>query len=568
MPNAHTPTLRASLISTLVLPAVLLLGCAQGGSGPGGMAGGVGGSSTGGRGGSGTAGRGGSSPGTGGSYSAGGSGGSSTGGSGGSPATGGSGAGGSGGSGSGGSGSGGSGGSGQPDGGSAPDGMGMPTMPPPTAEEPLPPCGRMVAVPGQDALAPALTGAMPGDCIVLADGNYTFPAITGQGTADKPIVIRAANVLKVVVPSGDVTIQGSAYVVVEGFHFRSPGQIKMANCDHCRVSRFRVERAMAAGEIDWITVSGTSKYCRIDHNDIGPQRQLGNMIMLSGMGDQVVQYTRIDHNHFHDVTYGGGNGWELIRAGLSGWTFSKAFTTIERNLFTRGDSDPETISVKSSDNIIRYNTMRATAGQFTLRHGNRTQVYGNYILGDGRGNSGLRVYGGNHKIFNNYINVSGTGILIDSGTSNDTSGALTDHKQTYDIEVVFNTLIGGTGISVGSGKPLPPRNITVGYNLVQGNVNAIGGAQVRSMGNIVTGNAALSGGVMKVEPKLTKMGDIFRIDMGSPAIDAADAMFPYVMDDIDGRPRSGKLDIGAEEMGPGMPKYGLLTEKDVGPLAP
>jgi len=41
-----------------------------------------------------------------------------------------------------------------------------------------------------------------------------------------------------------------------------------------------------------------------------------------------------------------------------------------------------------------------------------------------------------------------------------------------------------------------------------------------------------------------------------------------VMDDIDGRPRSGKLDIGAEEMGPGMPKYGLLTEKDVGPLAP
>ena len=223
--------------------------------------------------------------------------------------------------------------------------------------------------------------------------------------------------------------------------------------------------------------------------------------------------------------------------------------------------------MKSSDNIVRYNTMRATAGQFTLRHGNRTQVYGNYILGDGRGNTGFRVYGGGHKIYNNYINVSGAGILIDSGSSNDTSGALTDHKQTYDIEVVFNTVVGGS-INIGSGKPLAPRNITVGYNLVQGNVNAVGGAQVKSMGNIVSGTAALSGGVMKAEPGLTKMGDIFRLTMGSPAIDAADAMFPYVMDDADGRPRSGKFDVGAEELGNGMAKFGLLTEKDVGPMAP
>ena len=125
-------------------------------------------------------------------------------------------------------------------------------------------------------------------------------------------------------------MQGAAYVVVEGLHFRSPGYIKMDDCDHCRISRFRIQRQEAGGEIDWVTVSGTSKYCRIDHNDFGPQRQVGNMIMLSGAGAQIVQYTRIDHNYFHDVTYGGGNGWELIRAGLSGWTFSKAFTVIEQ----------------------------------------------------------------------------------------------------------------------------------------------------------------------------------------------------------------------------------------------
>jgi hypothetical protein len=296
------------------------------------------------------------------------------------------------------------------------------------------------------------------------------------------------------------------------------------------------------------------------------------MVMLSGAGPQTVQYTRIDHNHFHDVTYGGGNGWELIRAGLSGWTFSKAYTVIERNLFVRGDSDPETISIKSSDNTIRWNTMRATAGQFTLRHGNRTQVYGNYILGDGRGTSGLRVYGGDHKIFNNYIaGVSGVGINIDSGSSTDDSGALTDHKVTYRVQVMFNTLVNGRGISVGSGKPLPPRDITVAYNILQGAgplVSVVGGATVRSMGNIVNGGAAgYSQGMMMVDPKLTKVGDIFRISAGSPAIDAVTEMFEFLNEDIDGRPRN-KPDIGAQELSMDPGKYGLLKETDVGPMAP
>jgi poly(beta-D-mannuronate) lyase len=548
------------------LPLVLSIGCGTesgaGNGGAGGMpAGGIGGAGGRGTGGSGTSSGGSTGSGTGGA------GGSSTAGSGGSATAG------SGGSGAGGSGTGGSNTEPQPTDAGSPTDMGMtpPTMPPPTAEEPLPPCVRTVQVAGQDALAPALSGAMPGDCVVLADGTYSFPTITAKGTADKPVVIRAANILKAVVMTGDVTIAGGAYAVVEGLHFRSPGQIKMSDCDHCRISRFRVERAMASGEIDWITVSGTSKHCRIDHNDIGPQRQIGNLIMISGAGNQIVQHTRIDHNYLHDVTYGGGNGWELIRNGLSGWTFSSAHTIIERNLFVRGDSDPETISVKSSDNIIRYNTMRATSGQFTLRHGNRTEVYGNYILGDGRpGSTGFRVYGGGHKIYNNYMaGLAGTGINIDSGTTNDTTGALTDHKQTYDILVVFNTVVGGRGIALGSGKPLPPRNITVAYNLIQGDVSAIAGTTMKSMGNIVTGSASgFSGGIMNVDPKLTKVGDIMRIGAGSPVIDGAEAMFPFVTEDADGRPRMGKLDIGAEELGPGPAKYGLLTEKDVGPLAP
>ena len=138
--------------------------------------------------------------------------------------------------------------------------------------------------------------------------------------------------------------------------------------------------------------------------------------------------------------------------------------------------------------------MRATAGQFTLRHGNRTQVYGNYILGDGAAASaGLRVYGGDHKIFNNYIDgVSGAGILIDSGNSNDTSGALTDHKLTYDIEVVFNTIVSGTRHQrSAAASPCPRATSPSAYNLVQGDVITPSAAPAcESMGNIVNGSAA------------------------------------------------------------------------------
>ena len=74
-------------------------------------------------------------------------------------------------------------------------------MPPPPLqpEEPLPACKRTTPVPDGGALAAAISGAQAGDCLVLADGNYTFPGISKRATAEAPIVIRAANRGKAVV---------------------------------------------------------------------------------------------------------------------------------------------------------------------------------------------------------------------------------------------------------------------------------------------------------------------------------------------------------------------------------
>jgi poly(beta-D-mannuronate) lyase len=451
-----------------------------------------------------------------------------------------------------------------------PDG-GTPLPPPPPADDTLPPCKRTVAVSSSAELATGIGGAQAGDCLVLADGQYTFPTVGARGTEAAPIVIRAASTLKAVVSSGNLQLQDAAFVVVQGLMWPGSGTIKLTNCDHCRISRFRIQR-MENGENDWVTLSGTTHDSRLDHNELGPQNQLANMVMLAGAGSQIVHHNRIDHNFFHDVHFSGGNGWEIIRAGLSGWTFSSAHNTIEQNLFRNTGSDPEVISVKSSDNVVRYNTMRGSPGQFTLRHGNNTMVYGNYILGDGvAASAGLRVYGGNHKIFNNYIaDVAGIGIDIDGGESDDMSGALTDHKVCYNVQVLFNTVVTTRGIVVGGSKPLKPRNIVVGYNLLQGSGTLMSdvGQNTKFIGNIANGTSTVTGGVMMVDPRLTKVGDVFRIGAGSPAIDAGDlGPYPFITDDIDGKPRS-KADVGAYEVGTAAPKFGLLEETDVGPLAP
>jgi hypothetical protein len=433
------------------------------------------------------------------------------------------------------------------------------------------------------ALATAISGAQPGDCITLADGNYTFPMIAAKGTEAAPVVIAAANVLKAVVSTGDLKMQGAAHVVVQGIMWSGAGTIWMTDTDHGRISRFRIQRMetgpqQAFHDLAWITVFN-STHCRVDHSDFGPQNQHGIMILVTGTeGTPLVmsQHTRIDHNHFHDVHFAGGNGWETIRSGADTYSFTSAFTVIEHNLFKKDANDPEVISIKSSDNIVRNNTLRASVGQFVLRHGNRNELSGNYILGDGEPKAmGMRVNGGLHKIFNNYVEgVSAPGIWLEGGNSNDMGGIIQDHKQVYKTEVVFNTVVDSGGISVGGAHPLDPVDCTVAYNLVQGSgglySQTAGSTNIKFVGNIANpGTPGVKAGVMVVDPKLMKMGEVFTIGSGSPAVNAGLPTFPYLAEDIEGKRRSDPMpDVGANEVSADAARFGPLTETGVGPMAP
>jgi hypothetical protein len=369
-----------------------------------------------------------------------------------------------------------------------------PAFPPAEANEPLPPCGRTVPVSGSEALAAALAGAQPGDCLVLADGAYSVPTIGARATAERPIVIRAQNRHKAEVSSGDIELRAAAHVVVEGLLFTSAGNIQFRDAEHCRLSRCRIRPAEPAEskDRDWVIIGGKSHHVRIDHNDFGPKTVVGNMIMVNGSGQQIAQHNRIDRNFFHDISYGGGNGWETIRLGLSGLAPSSGFNVVELNLFRGTTGDPETISVKSSDSVIRYNTYRATKGEITLRHGNRNLVHGNHLLADGLDAArGIRVLGADHRIFDNtFVGISASpAVLLRAGTHPETDVNGREFYRVYRAQVVNNTIIGGAGITVGGGRsPLPPLDCRVANNHFQKTPPSV---VDQGQGTRVEGNAAL-----------------------------------------------------------------------------
>jgi poly(beta-D-mannuronate) lyase len=500
-------------LSYWLFAALFATSCSGAARAPGGAGGegGEGGSETGGTGGSAATGG-----------KAGGTGGSATGGLGGSPSETGGASGGGGAGNSGGAGSGGSGG-----GGAGMGGAGGEVQPPPeSGEPPLPACKNTVQVANSGALGGAISAAKAGDCLVLADGDYPAPTIALKGTAEAPIVLRAANKLKVNM-NGVVKLDNSSYVVLEGFTFPGASGTSIGGtADHVRVTRSRYFSGSAKFD-------GTAKDNRVDHCEFGPKNTDGNLAQPTGLSTN----TRIDHNYFHDVSAGGGNGRETIRLGCCGEMFDLHETgnIVEHNLLVNCSGEAEIISIKASRNTVRYNTIRNSAGNLTLRAGKNNSIHGNFVFGTGN-QGGLRVFDSGHKIWNNYVQ---TGSALIGNRSGPIHAALTN------AIIVNNTFIGSVTLA-GSGN--------VFANNITSAAPTLGGAM--STGNL----SATDAGLMKV-------GEVMAITATSKAVDASMGSYEFVMDDVNGQPRN-KPDVGADEWSMAPSLYGPLTVKDVGPDSP
>lgn len=456
----------------------------------------------------------------------------------------------------------------------------------------------------------ALAAMNPGDIILVDDGSYDLSSLTINRSAcpNRPIVIKAKNQGQAILNGATaLVLDGLQYVTLQGFSFKSANVgtgIKMLNCSRVRVTRnsFALDETNIAS-CNWLYIGDTfastqplrSGHNRIDYNLFEGKTKSGKFILLDGNINQQTQYDTISYNIFRNNGPREENEKETIRIGVSALSQSNGYTLVEYNLFEDCDGDPEIVSVKSFANTIRYNTFRRCLGTVCLRQGNNSTVEGNYFFGEGKtaiytnenGNSsligcgGVRVYGKNHKIFNNYF--SGlTGSIFDAAVTITNGDAynvenptdLAKHYVPENVEVVFNTFVNNkSNIEIGYKYDKAPINCLIANNIVKENATQIikayspeSLAGVSFHNNIMYASGAASIGISvptsqikNIDPlleqpacngagcELKKAYEVLRLNAASPAINASVGTFNYVLADYEKQGRVGLADIGADE---------------------
>ena len=484
-------------------------------------------------------------------------------------------------------------------------------------------------------LAEAVNASTDGGVFIVANGTYNDFEATFEvmATANNPVIIKAESV-------GEVTLTGeshfvirkSAHVTIEGFTFDGQGEdslIKLEGCNHIRITQ-NVFELETRESIKWVFIGGfwsdntfpfdyPSHNNRIDHNIFQNKNTPGHYITVDGSFDNTgseetyyqSQHDRIDHNYFKNNGPRAVNEQESIRIGWSEMSLSSGYTIVEHNLFEDCDGDPEIVSIKSSDNIIRHNTFRGSYGTLSLRHGNRNKLESNYFFGNGKpiGTSpdgaqlytgGIRIYGTDHLIINNYMEgLNGTrwdapialtlGDAIDGQSSN-----LSKHFRAERVTIAFNTLVNNVhGIEIGfdnnNNFNRDLEDITIANNLITGLENSLvdivdtdndQGDNISWINNLMfpSGAATLLSGaistsfdanqVINENPFLefdTASG-VWRTTISTRLLDNTLNIDP-VTEDIEGQERPALSNPGADHYSLQSIRYAPLSPEDVGPTA-
>jgi poly(beta-D-mannuronate) lyase len=418
--------------------------------------------------------------------------------------------------------------------------------------------------------------AKPGDALVMSDGEWSDQAIvfSAQGTPAKPITLRAQTPGKVVLTGkSSVTINGE-HLIVSGLFLRD-GQLTGDGVKLAGRNNRLTECAVVGGDYKFfVHLFGTSN--RFDHCYLAEKTNDSPTLQIEVEGKP--NYHRLDYNHFGHRPPLNRNGGETMRVGYSHQSMTNSGTLVEHNLFERCDGELEIISNKSCENTYRANTFLECAGMFTLRHGNRCVVDGNFFIGHHKnGSGGIRIIGEDHVIINNYIEgVEKGGFWITSGISN---SELKGYFQSRNCVIAFNTFVDSRGPAIeldagfgGSGRTLRPDNITVANNvfaLSQGNLlkGKEGGSGYKWIGNVTSaGESSEQKGIRKLDAKLERAKDgLWRPTVDSPLRGGAEGDFASIKTDVDGQERKGRLDVGSDQFSTGPAKAHPLTAGETGP---
>lgn len=427
-------------------------------------------------------------------------------------------------------------------------------------------------------LQQAISNAKPGDIILLKKGTYVTTAdisINKTGTKEQPITIAAeeSGVTEITGSGGYNLTSPAAYIIIRGFKFtHSASKARLGSgTSFCRWTHNIFE---TPGTGDYLTIAGSDH--EVDYNTFQNKDSLGKFIAVKGTGSQIAERLWIHHNYFKThKNQRNRNGAEALQFGLSGFSLSSSNSIVEYNLFEDCAGENELISIKASMVTVRYNTIRNCPAQFTLRHGNFNQVYGNYFINT----PGLRIFGDDHLVHSNHFENCSIAINIGNGGAEVADGApLTSHDRPDRVLIAFNTLVNNKVniAQTARNNGLGSTHITIANNIIQGGnvaVSIVGPYFNPSWeGNIIfntTGAGDMPAGSFTIaDPKLVRdaVGE-YHLAKGSPAIDAAKGNYSAIGTDMDGQPRKPPLDVGADELSGASVMVKILNTADVGHTA-
>lgn len=408
------------------------------------------------------------------------------------------------------------------------------------------------------------------------------------------------------ITSGFIRFNNTSNIIVQGLYITTPGSLLTISIngatnyyagvwfddsDSCRLSQCFLKLTGQARYTQWVILSGNSNRNRVDHCEFGPNTVQGHYVWPYGTqtiagvtvpadrtdwangngpyNPNMARYTQIDHNYFHDQAPGTG---EIIVLGGMGATgdYQDTYSVVENNLLVNCDGDAEIIAIKTSSSTLRYNTVITSTGILSSRAGNKSSIYGNFILQGGKsGAGGIKIYEMDHKVYNNYIeNCAEYPILVGGGDAYDGSTGTFDHAQVKRASMVNNTIVNcSRQVRIGHGSPLPPVDFIFANNLIYGSGATFSESLVPTGSSVYSGNIIYPYNLTKTgftvtDPKLSTINGLMKLTSSSPAINASSLTYnTFVSEDMDGETRDSQKDVGADE-------YGTATSFPRMPLVP
>lgn len=336
---------------------------------------------------------------------------------------------------------------------------------------PVPSGGNVVRVSSTGQLNAVLANAKPGDVIMAANGNYSGDfTLSASGSGNNPITVRAENPGGAVFKNSVFTMNGQ-HGIASGLTFDN-GMITVKG-DHNRITRNVFKNGKPGGNQSKLNsaVLVQGSHNRVDHNEVANWQRRGLRVVPNAR----TFGNRFDHNYLHDFWRASArsNAGDALQIGSNGsHTAMNTGTVMEYNLLERMDSDGETLSVKSSGSIIRFNTFK-DSNVVNIRHGSNNQLIGNTVINS----KALSTHGNNNQVIGNALR--NTPLIVKNGdiTQEQMQAGRGGHPASK------NTLVAGnrvTGSYIGVGIRIPGGNASSG-------VPAGGTALAGNQGNVQFG---------------------------------------------------------------------------------